>query len=96
MTIHDELGQTRRALQNLEKALAGLRNQLGPHLDVLRLIDDVSRCSTDLRRLEEQVGPSPTTVCGARATSTTRGSAHQAAGPPEAVRPSRGTVSAAA
>ena len=57
MTIHDELGQTRRALQNLEKALAGLRNQLGPHLDVLRLIDDVSRCSTDLRRLEEQVGP---------------------------------------
>jgi hypothetical protein len=57
MTIHDELGQTRRALQNLEKALAGLRNQLGPHLDVLRLLDDVSRCSTDLRRLEEQVGP---------------------------------------
>ncbi len=57
MTIHDELGQTRRAVQNLEKALAGLRNQLGPHLDVLRLIDDVARCSTDLRRLEEQVGP---------------------------------------
>ena len=57
MTIHDELGQTRRAVQNLEKALAGLRNQLGSHLDVLRLIDDVTRCSTDLRRLEEQVGP---------------------------------------
>jgi hypothetical protein len=57
MTIHDELGQTRRAVQNLEKALVGLRNQLGAHLDVLRLIDDVARCSADLRRLEEQVGP---------------------------------------
>jgi hypothetical protein len=57
MTIHDELGQTRRAVQNLEKALAGLRNRLGPHLDVLRLLDDVTRCSTDLRRLEEQAGP---------------------------------------
>ncbi len=55
MTIHDELGQTRRAVQNLEKALAGLRNQLGPHLDVLRLLDDVARCSSDLRRLEDQV-----------------------------------------
>lgn len=56
MTIHDELGQTRRAVQNLEKALAGLRNQLGPHLDVLRLLDDVARCSSDLQRLEDQVG----------------------------------------
>lgn len=55
MTIHDELGQTRRAVQNLEKALAGLRKQLGPHLDVLRLLDDVARCSSDLRRLEEQI-----------------------------------------
>lgn len=55
MTIHDELGQTRRAVQNLEKALTGLRNQLGPHLDVLRLLDDVARCSSDLRRLEEQI-----------------------------------------
>ena len=56
MTIHDELGQTRRAVQNLEKALAALRNQLGPHLDVLRLLDDVARCSADLRRLEDQLG----------------------------------------
>ncbi|WBQ03355.1 hypothetical protein [Kribbella sp. CA-293567] len=55
MTIQDELRQTRRAVRNLEKALAGLRNQLGPHLDVLRLVDDVARCSTDLRRLEEQL-----------------------------------------
>ena len=55
MTIQDELGQTRRAVQNLEKALAGLRNQLGPHLDVLRLLDDVARCSSDLQRLEEQL-----------------------------------------
>ncbi|MDX6250645.1 MAG: hypothetical protein QOF10_4005 [Kribbellaceae bacterium] len=55
MTIHDELDRTRRAVQGLEKALAGLRNQLGPHLDVLRLMDDVARCSADLGRLEQQV-----------------------------------------
>jgi len=55
MTIHDELDRTRNALQALEKALVGLRNQLGPHLDVLRLMDDVARCASDLRRLEEQV-----------------------------------------
>jgi hypothetical protein len=56
MTIHDELDRTRRAVQALETSLAGLRNRLGEHLDVLRLIDDVARCSVDLRRLEEQVG----------------------------------------
>jgi hypothetical protein len=55
MTIHDELDRTRRAVHGLEKALAGLRNQLGPHLDVLRLADDVARCSADLARLEEQL-----------------------------------------
>jgi hypothetical protein len=54
MTIHDELNRTRRAVQALEIAVVGLRNQLGPHLDVLRLIDDVARCASDLRRLEEQ------------------------------------------
>jgi hypothetical protein len=54
MTIHDELNRTRRAVQALEIAVAGLRNQLGPNLDVLRLIDDVARCASDLRRLEEQ------------------------------------------
>jgi hypothetical protein len=57
MTIQDELSQTRRAVQNLEKALTGLRNRLGPHLDVLRLIDDVGRCSADLSRLEQQLAP---------------------------------------
>jgi hypothetical protein len=56
MTIHDELDRTRRAVQALETSLAGLRNRLGEHLDVLRLIDDVARCSADLRRLEQQVG----------------------------------------
>jgi hypothetical protein len=56
MTINDELDRTRRAVQALETSLAGLRNRLGEHLDVLRLIDDVTRCSADLRRLEEQVG----------------------------------------
>jgi len=40
----------------LEKALVALRNQLGPHLDVLRLLDDLDRCTADLRRLESQVG----------------------------------------
>jgi hypothetical protein len=55
MTIHDELDRTRQAVLALEKALMALRNQLGPHLDVLRLLDDLDRCSTDLGRLEEQV-----------------------------------------
>jgi hypothetical protein len=55
MTIHDELDRTRQAALALEKALMALRNQLGPHLDVLRLLDDLDRCTTDLRRLEEQV-----------------------------------------
>ncbi|WP_350277826.1 hypothetical protein [Kribbella sp. HUAS MG21] len=55
MTISDELARTRSALGALEKSLAALRNRLGPHLDVLRLQDDVDRCSTDLRRLEQQV-----------------------------------------
>lgn len=56
MTIHEELARTRQAVVALEKSLVGLRNQLGPHLDVLRLLDDLDRCSSDLRRLEEQVG----------------------------------------
>jgi hypothetical protein len=56
MTIHDELDRTRRAVSALETSLAGLRNRLGEHLDVLRLIDDVARCSADLHRLEQQVG----------------------------------------
>ena len=56
MTIHEELERTRQAVLALEKSLVALRNQLGPHLDVLRLLDDLERCSTDLRRLEQQVG----------------------------------------
>jgi hypothetical protein len=55
MTIHDDLDRTRQAVQTLEKSLLALRNQLGPHLDVLRLLDDLERCSTDLSRLEQQV-----------------------------------------
>jgi hypothetical protein len=55
MTIHDDLHRTRRAVQALEKSLLALRNRLGPHLDVLRLLDDLERCSTDLSRLEQQV-----------------------------------------
>ena len=56
MAIHEELVRTRQAVLMLEKSLVALRNQLGPHLDVLRLVDDLDRCSTDLRRLEDQVG----------------------------------------
>ena len=56
MTIHDELDRTRRAVRRWRHALTGLRNRLGEHLDVLRLIDDVARCSADLGRLEQQVG----------------------------------------
>lgn len=55
MTIHDDLDRTRQAVLALEKSLVALRNQLGPHLDVLRLMDDLERCATDLRRLEQQV-----------------------------------------
>jgi len=55
MTIHDELDRTRQVVLALEKSLMALRNQLGPHLDVLRLLDDLDRCTTDLRRLEEQI-----------------------------------------
>ncbi|HWD80454.1 MAG TPA: hypothetical protein VG497_16275 [Kribbella sp.] len=55
MTISDELDRTRAALAALEKSLAGLRNRLGPQLDVLRLLDDLSRCTADLERLEQQV-----------------------------------------
>lgn len=55
MTVHDELDRTRQALHALEKSLVALRNQLGPHLDVLRLTDDLERCTADLRRLEQQL-----------------------------------------
>jgi len=55
MTIHDDLDRTREAVLALEKSLVALRNQLGPHIDVLRLLDDLDRCATDLRRLEQQV-----------------------------------------
>jgi hypothetical protein len=55
MTIPEELERTRQALVALEKSLVALRNRLGPHLDVLRLLDDLERCTADLRRLEQQV-----------------------------------------
>lgn len=55
MTIHDDLNRAASAVRNLESAVLGLRAHLGPHLDVLRLADDVARCSNDLSRLEDQV-----------------------------------------
>ncbi|WUJ68021.1 hypothetical protein OG809_23240 [Kribbella soli] len=55
MTISEELERTRAALRTLEKSLMALRNRIGPHLDVLRLLDDLERCTADLRRLEQQV-----------------------------------------
>ncbi|MFI6675923.1 hypothetical protein [Kribbella sp. NPDC050470] len=55
MTIHEHLDRTREAVHALEKSLLALRNQLGPHLDVLRLMDDLQRCAADLERLEQQV-----------------------------------------
>jgi hypothetical protein len=55
MTISEELDRTRAALLALEKSLMALRNRIGPHLDVLRLLDDLERCTADLRRLEQQV-----------------------------------------
>ncbi|TDO69012.1 hypothetical protein EV651_10148 [Kribbella sp. VKM Ac-2571] len=59
MTISEDLDRTRAALLALEKALMALRNRVGPHLDVLRLLDDLERCTADLRRLEQQVRPAP-------------------------------------
>lgn len=59
MTISDELDRTRAALLALEKSLVALRNRLGPHVDVLRLLDDLERCAADLRRLEQQVSVRP-------------------------------------
>jgi hypothetical protein len=55
MTISEELDRTRAALLALEKSLMALRNRVGEHLDVLRLLDDLERCTADLRRLEQQV-----------------------------------------
>jgi hypothetical protein len=54
MTIHDDLVRAATAVRNLENAVLGLRSHLGSHLDVLRLADDVTRCSSDLARLEGQ------------------------------------------
>ncbi|MGZ0147606.1 hypothetical protein ACXJJ3_11090 [Kribbella sp. WER1] len=56
MTISDELDRTRAALVALEKSLVALRNRVGSHVDLLRLLDDLERCTVDLRRLEQQVG----------------------------------------
>jgi hypothetical protein len=55
MTISDELDRTRSALQALENSLVALKNRIGRHVDVLRLLDDLQRCRADLRRLEGQV-----------------------------------------
>ena len=55
MTISEELERTRAALLALEKSLMALRNRIGPHLDVLRLLDDLERCTADLRQLKQQV-----------------------------------------
>jgi hypothetical protein len=60
MTIHNDLNRVRSALLNLEGAVLGLRAHLGPHIDVLRLADDVARCAADLSRLEDQTS----TPCG--------------------------------
>ncbi|GAB3838290.1 hypothetical protein [Kribbella italica] len=55
MTVNEDLDRTRQAIQALDRAVAELRIRLGPHLDVLRLMDDLARCTADLRRLEQQV-----------------------------------------
>lgn len=54
MNIHEDLSRADCAVRKLENAVQGLRAQLGPHIDVLRLADDVTRCATDLSRLEDQ------------------------------------------
>lgn len=57
MTIHEDLNRAQAAVRNLESAVLGLRAHLGPHIEVLRLADDVVRCAADLSRLEDQTSP---------------------------------------
>ena len=54
MNIYDDLSRAESAVRKLENAVQGLRAHLGPHIDVLRLADDVTRCAIDLSRLEDQ------------------------------------------
>jgi hypothetical protein len=56
MTINDDLTRARGAVRSLESAVRGLRTQLGAHIDVQRLADDIERCASDLSRLEQQAG----------------------------------------
>lgn len=53
MRIHEDLDRAERAVHCLESAVLSLREQLGPHLDLLRLADDVARCAADLKRLSD-------------------------------------------
>jgi hypothetical protein len=54
MTIREELDQADQGLRVLQSAARGLRARLGTDLDVLRLIDDISRCGEDIARLRVQ------------------------------------------
>lgn len=59
MNIDDDLSRAQSAVRGLESAVRGLRAHLGPHIDLLRLADDVNRCAIDLSRLEGQAAAQP-------------------------------------
>ncbi len=58
MTVHDDLDLAQRALQDLERAVRGLRFHFGESLDMRRVHDDVQRLSTSLAVLKQQA-PKP-------------------------------------
>lgn len=57
MAIHEYLDRAHVAVRDLEGAVLGLRANLGSHIDVERLADDVLRCAADLSRLDTHAGP---------------------------------------
>ncbi len=59
MTVHDDLDLAQRALQNLERAVRGLRLHFGESLDMRRVHDDVQRLGTSLAILRLQAPKPP-------------------------------------
>lgn len=51
MNFYDDLNTAESAVRKLENAALALQARLGPHIDVLRLADDITRCAADLSRL---------------------------------------------
>lgn len=61
MNIDNDLRRAENAVGRLESAVRNYRRYLGPHIDVLRLADDVARCAMDLSRLQAETAAQPRT-----------------------------------